>query len=639
MDLWQGTFVDFSAAASAGAIAAEMTKQWVSTYGTPPGESELRSWQRSLRALSDAIGRKGAGKMGVVVRAEETARLALPGVVLEYHLPLDTKRIDVVLTGNDGGGQARALLVELKQWSSVALEDGTSRNVVVRDREHLHPSDQVLGYSGYLTDYHEAFATGRIVADASVYCHELAPADAAPLRDARFSTQLEQAPLFVRGDEESFASHVRECVGYGDGKQVLREVVGGRFRPSQRVLDRLQKVLDGTESWQLLDEQRLAFNAILAEVERRQHPQQKQKQRPAVIVVRGGPGTGKTVIAVQLLAAANRRGWKAAHSTGGKAFTTALRSKFQGADGLFTWNMSLRNAAPQELDLLLVDEAHRVRETSDTRFTKSSERNRRSQCRELVDASKVTVFLLDEHQFVRPDEVGRTALLKQEAEAVKARYKEFDLAAQFRCGGCTEFTQWVDFLLGFADTPPKAGWTERYRIDFADAPEELDAWVAEARAANKSVRLLAGFCWPWSDSRDDGSLVEDVVIGSWRRPWNRKAKEKAYKPAQHPYTLWAETDEGIGQVGCIYSAQGFEFARVGVIWGADLVRRGGVWEAQPKSSFDKPVKQKGADTATLVRNAYRVLLTRGLEGLKLFIADPETRAFVKQRYAEARRAG
>jgi hypothetical protein len=130
-------------------------------------------------------------------------------------------------------------------------------------------------------------------------------------------------------------------------------------------------------------------------------------------LVRGGPGTGKTVIAVQLLADALREGFSAVHSTGGKAFTTAMRSKFAGASGLFVWNMSMRNATYQALDLLLVDEAHRIRETSDTRWTPRAQRAQRAQIDELLDASKVAVFFLDENQFMRPDEEGNSNLVRE----------------------------------------------------------------------------------------------------------------------------------------------------------------------------------------------------------------------------------
>lgn len=531
-----------------------------------------------------------------------------------------------MLTGRDASGSGSAIVLELKQWSNVDVEDEYATNILVGGEERVHPSQQALDYADWLTDYHSAFVASDLVALPAAYCHNLAAPFDVPLRDARFDGLLERSPLFTHGQEADLTDFVGAHLGRGSGLQILDALTGARFRPSKRVLENLEAVLECQEEWHLLDEQRLAFNAIYDEVRR-----QQARAGRAVIVVRGAPGTGKTVIAVQLLAASLRLGWKAAHSTGGKAFTTVLRSRFRGAQDLFLWNMNLRKAPSQGLDLLLVDEAHRVRETSDQRFTPRSERGRRSQTEELIDAAKVTVFLLDENQFVRPDEVGRSAVFLQEARRKGARVKQFDLAAQFRCGGCAEYVAWVDWLLGFSIEKPEP-WRERYRVELADTPEVLERLVAESRVAGESARLVAGFCWRWSDPAKTGDLVPDVVVGDWRRPWNRKAGSRPYKPAQHPYTRWAETEEGESQIGVIYSAQGFDFGRIGVIWGRDLIWRDGQWIAQPKESQDRPVRSS-PDMLRLVRNAYRVLLTRGLRGARILVLDEETRGYVESALA------
>lgn len=631
MDLWQGSLSQFVRQAESGSLSGDMTGQFVKHHRYPPGASEVRSWDNSLAALAAALRPLRRADLGVAIGSTsplEPAGLVVdaaspPGVALEYHLPLSGRRVDVMITGHDAQRQASAVVLELKQWSEVRLEDEHATNVLVADQEHVHPCEQASDYAEWLTDYHSAFTSGLLAAVPMAYCHQMrAPADAT-LRDPRFHDLLLHSPLFVGGQEAALADHVAARVGAGDGLRLLGHLAGAKFQPSRRVLDHLESVIEQRDEWHLLDEQRLAFNAILDEVRR-----QQARAGRAVVIVRGAPGTGKTVVAVQLLAAALRLGWKAAHSTGGKAFTTALRSKFKGADKLFVWNMGLRSAESQALDLLLVDEAHRVRETSDTRWTKSAERSRRTQTAELIDAAKVTVFLLDENQSVRPDEVGSSDLIRTHATDRRIRLREFDLALQFRCGGCAEYLAWVDGLLGFI-APQPAGWGERYTLELAAGTEDLDELLRDAKSAGESARLLAGFCWKWSDPRPDGSLVEDVVIGEWRRPWNRKAAEKAYKPAEHPYTLWAETEAGESQVGCIYSAQGFEFSRVGVIWGTDLVWRTDHWVAQKAESQDRPVKGSPR-MLDLVRNAYRVLLTRGLRGARVLVLDPETREHVRR---------
>lgn len=630
MDLWHGPLSDFVRNATSRALAPAMAAQWIAYHNDSPKTPEVRSWNNSLDALGEALRPLQELDLGVILRgdmAPVTGDMGLrgaPGVMLEYHLPLSGKRIDVLLTGRDAVGVPTALVLELKQWSKVDLEDDLATNVVMQGAEHAHPSEQAQAYARYLLSYHEAFSQGAIQAASAAYCHNLSPGSAGALRDPRFEPLLQRSPLFCGGEEDALRDTVVHFVGGGDGLTVLEKLSSGRFMPSQQVINSLHDVLEGNREWVLLDEQREAYNAVLDEI-RRSH----RHEGHSVVIVRGAPGTGKTVIAVQLLASCLQRKWSAAHATGGKAFTTVMRSTFKGADDLFIWNMHVRNAAYKGLDLLLVDEAHRVRETSDVRWTPKLERAQRSQTRELIDAANVTVFLLDENQFVRPDEVGSTATILEEARAVGARVKQFDLSAQFRCGGSTEYVDWVDWLLGFRDARP-APWGDRFDLHLVHDPRDLDAYMAEAAEDGHTARLIAGFCWPWSDPKPDDSLALDVEIGTWRRPWNRKAStKKRYKPADHPYTLWATTDEGLGQLGCIYSAQGFEFDRVGLIWGHDLVRRDGSWVAQKAHSHDRMVR--GAkEMQRLVRNAYRVLMTRGIKGARLLILDDETRDFVQR---------
>jgi hypothetical protein len=640
MDLWHGALSEFVHAATTGHLAREMSHRYAAYHKSVPKQGEYASWENSLAALASVLRPLAApfGR-GPRLRGDEALLAAdvgsrspqEPSVLLEYHLPLSDRRIDVLLTGYNALGEASCLVVELKQWSSAAVETSNpdTYNVDVRGKPHQHPCDQAQSYADFLNACQGAFTSGALQATAVAYCHNLSAPGARALRDARYHAAVEAAPLFARGEEDALLHHVRERVGYGDGAAVLRQITAAAFRPGKRVLESVEAVLKGDDQWVLLDEQRQAFHEILSSVRRAvaSRAQDGCHTQPTVIVVRGGPGTGKTVIAMELLAAALQFGWSAAHATGGKAFTTALRSKFKGADGIFIWNMATRHAPFKGLDLLLVDEAHRVRTSSKTRFTPKSDVSTRSQAEELIDAAKVTVFLLDENQFMRPDEIGTTATLKEAAAARSARVAEFDLVTQFRCGGATEYADWVDHLLHFTSTPPRP-WRASFRVDLLDAPEQLDAMLQRAQADGVTARVVAGFCWPWSDPEADGALPADVQIGDWRRPWNRKAGERTYKPADHPYTRWAETPEGVDQVGCIYSAQGFEFGRVAVIWGEDLVWRSGAWVAQRAHSHDKPVARSKDQMEVLVRNAYRVLLTRGMSACSLYVVDPETRAHV-----------
>jgi len=639
MDLWRGSLPRFVELAGSGRIAADMGSAFYGRHGSFPGVSETRSWENSLKALAQVLRDERLGGSAVAVRARglasgPTAGASLAadgfdgvGLSTEYHLPLDNRRVDVLFFGRDQTSRPRAVALELKQWSTCGIEDEFATNLLVDGSERLHPSRQALEYASWFTDYHSAFTAGDVVASSAAWCHNMTPAASAPMHASIFADLLDRSPLFVHGEESRLVAHLVEKVGNGGGMEVLARVAGGHFRPSAQVVETLKATLRSEREWHLLDEQRTAYDAILSEVRR-----QRARKGRSVVLVRGGPGTGKTVIAIQLLADTLRLGLVAAHTTGGKAFTTVLRSKFKGADKLFRWNMNFAHAPTGGMDLLLVDEAHRVRENANTRFTPKAKRSEKTQLEDLIDAAKVTVFFLDENQYVRPDEIGTTAAVEDTTRKLGVPLKTFDLAAQFRCGGCQDYVDWVDWLLGFSGTKPQ-GFRKRYDFDLASAPDELDHLMRDAVKKGRRARLLAGFCWPWSDPAPDGTLTHDVRIGTWSRPWNAKASEKkSYRPDNHPYTLWATTDAGLAEVGCIYSAQGFEFDRVGVVWGKDLVWRSGEWVAVKAESHDKAIKS-GSHMLRLVRNAYRVLLTRGIEGTRLLCLDEETRAHVAESLA------
>ncbi len=435
MELWHGDLPDFLNGARGPKLAASMAERYGKIYRRAPAP------ERNTPA--------GSGHSLRLQRSPTKRQTDDIGVLVEYHLPLSERRIDVMLFGRRHDGQPNSLLIELKRWDARRRSKTSSRSTSsTGDVEHVHPSQQALDYAGYLEDTHSEYSTGRLSIAACSYLHEMSP-DGTVLRDPRFAELLKRSPAFFSGDEASLATLLNAEVGHRDGVALMHDVRGGLFRPSRKLVEELDAVLRHDSEWHLLEEQRKAYNAIWAEVQRVRHHQKR-----SAVLVRGGPGTGKSVIAIQLLAEALRNGLSAVHSTGGKAFTLVMQGTFTGAHPLFVWNRSLRRAKPLELDLLLADEAHRIRETSDDRFTKMAERNRRTQIDELLDASKVSVFFLDEHQYMRPDEVGSSALVREATARRKIPLREYDLATQFRCGGSREYVDWVDNLLGFRAEAP-----------------------------------------------------------------------------------------------------------------------------------------------------------------------------------------
>jgi hypothetical protein len=307
----------------------------------------------------------------------------------------------------------------------------------------------------------------------------------------------------------------------------------------------------------------------------------------SVLIVTGGPGTGKSVIAAHLLVRlAQGDRYRVAHATGSKAFTTNLRALVPGSgSAVFRYfnNFRAHETPENALDVLICDEAHRIRKSSNDRYTPKARRSDLSQVEELIRAARVGVFLLDQRQNVRPDEIGTVEAIRAAAAKMGVPQRVVPLDAQFRCNGCSAYIEWVDRL--FSEGPqPVGGWLAAgdYDLRVFDRPAAMERALGERIAARHTGRLAAGFCWPWSDPNRDGTLVDDVIIDEWRKPWNEKAPEQRRKPGaaprpnRHPYYLWATQPDRVREVGCIYSAQGFEFDYCGIILGNDLVWREGI---------------------------------------------------------------
>jgi uncharacterized protein len=311
----------------------------------------------------------------------------------------------------------------------------------------------------------------------------------------------------------------------------------------------------------------------------------------------------------------------------------------QRAESIFKYFNNFTSAGPRDLDVIVCDEAHRIRETSLTRFTPRVVRDKaRRQIEELIDVAYVPVFLLDERQIVRPTEMGTPSAIRAAAEAAGCAVETVYLDGQYRCGGSEFFDDWVARLLGSGHEEPMA-WSqlvtrddESFVVRSAASPAELEAWLLDQRDRLKGTsRIAAGFCWKWSNpvgDRDNRVLVPDVKINGWERPWNAKEEERV--PDVPPAHLWASDDRGFGQVGCVYTAQGFEYDWAGVIFGPDFVRRDGRWVARPEHSHDGEVKRAApAQFQALTRNTYKILLTRGMRGVCVYSTDQETQEFLE----------
>ncbi|MFD4141000.1 DNA/RNA helicase domain-containing protein [Streptomyces sp. NPDC058572] len=607
--------------ASAKSIAAmaldsslflHLTEQFFHMHGYRPGASEVRSWERSIPALVNALDEAGLGNVEVM---------------LEYALPLNSKRADVVLAGvHPLTGEPSYVVVELKQWSQAIPDEDDPALCRIDAYAHpvLNPIEQVRRYCEYLVNFNGALAGHPERVAGVAFLHNATEFGVTGLREIEVD---DRGQLFTAERRGQFLDHLRTKLSdRHTGAAAADELLAGKPVPSKQLMAVAAEEVRDREQFVLLDEQQVAYRMVLNAVSKA-----KRSDHKAVVIVTGGPGTGKSVIALSLLGELYRQGVPALHATGSQSFTKTMR-KVAGArkrevQDLFKYFNSFMTAEKNTLDVLICDEAHRIRETSANRYTPASHRTGRPQIEELIDVARVPVFLLDEHQVVRPGELGTVAEIKAAAARKGFACHVVPLDSQFRCGGSDAYLRWVVRLLGL-EPGGSVGWEpdDRMQLLIADSPEEMEAFLEGRRAQGYGARMSAGYCWPWSKEPKPGDpLPADVVIGGWARPWNLRG-ERAISGAP-PSALWATDPAGFGQVGCVYTAQGFEYDWSGVIIGPDLVWRGGRWVTDRTASKD-PVFKKStpdADVDRLVRNTYKVLLTRGMVGTVVYSTDPETR--------------
>jgi uncharacterized protein len=620
-ELYWGTTSAFVERTKQNQIAERLRVAFFDHYGWNPPQSEVRSWQNSLKALSNAL---------------ELGRLDDHGLLLEFQLPLTSKRLDAMITGHDRDGRPGAVIVELKQWTDDVQPSKVDDMVLVqygtRAKEALHPSAQVGQYRQYLADAHESFHDGNVGLRACSFLHNFIHDDQSELLAPRHANVLGVYPLFAGDRVTELVQFLDDHLGDGRGLGVLRSVREGKYRPHKKLLDHTAAMIKGEPAYVLLDEQQVVFKTILAKV-----AEARDLDTKAVFVIRGGPGTGKSVIALNLVAELAANGYAVHHATGSAAFTNTVRKRVgTRASGMFKFFNSYLNAEDDTLDVLVCDEAHRIRKFSWDRFRKKDAVDPdRPQIDELLSVARVGVFFIDDMQAVKRDEIGNSDDIERLAETHGAEVNEFELEAQFRCGGSDGFVRWIESTLGIRRTAT-ALWTGDANFDFdiVDSPEDLDALIRSRAEEGHSARLVAGYCWPWSEPRDDGTLAPDVEVDGWSRPWNARPNVTGLAEGIPKSHYWASEPGGIDQVGCIYTAQGFEFDYAGVVFGNDLVyrpREG--WIGRRKYSYDGGLKRGTSeeDFTRLVKNTYRVLLSRGLKGCYVYFTDEKTRDFFESR--------
>jgi DUF2075 family protein len=577
---------------------------------------EVQSWKGSLSDVAKVLRDEG-----------------IPddiGVAIELHIPQSSKRIDVTLTGKDALGGKNAVLIELKQWQTASA---TAKDAMVITqlgkglRETIHPSYQAWSYATLLEGFNEAVYDGGISVKPCAYLHNYVQDGV--IDSDHYSGYLVKAPLFLKGsaERERLRTFIKRHIGSGNGKAVLNELANGRIRPSKALADALSGLLKAQPEFILIDDQKEIFEAVLATV------QSSFRERPRVVVIKGGPGTGKTVLAINLLVRLTALGLNGKYVSKNAAPRKVYEARLAGSmtrsrfGTMFSGSGNFYELESNKFDFLIVDEAHRLNEKSGL-YGNLGE----NQVMELINSSGCSIFFIDEDQRVTLSDIGSKQAIRKFALAKGATVEEYELASQFRCSGSNGYLAWLDHTLDVRSTANEMLETSEYEFKVFDTPEGLHAAIEEKNSANRA-RVVAGYCWPWKSRKD--SKAFDIVIGEkYSRRWNLETDG----------SLWIMAPESIEQVGCIHTCQGLEVDYIGVIIGPDLVVRDGAVLTRPekRARHDKSIrgyktrlKTEGlhvkAEVDLIIKNTYRTLMTRGMKGCYVFCADEETRSYFRQR--------
>lgn len=596
-------------------IEEVILERFKAATGRKVGPSELNSWRTSLGYMAKVLSDPGI--------PSDT------GVAIELHIPQTSKRIDFILTGRDTQGQKHIVLVELKQWQKA---EATGKDAIVNtfvgggQREVVHPSYQAWSYTTLLEGFNEAVYQGGIQVHPCAYLHNY-DRDGV-IDNSCYASYLSKAPLFLKGSEErtQLRAFIKDYIQVGDDKEVLLELANSPIRPSKALADSLTKLLDAQPEFVLIDDQKEINEAVLASA------RAASAEQPRVVIIEGGPGTGKTVLALHLLVQLTADGLRSQYVSKNAAPRKVYETKLVGSitrsrfSSLFSGSGSFIECEPNTYDMLVVDEAHRLNAKSGL-YGNLGE----NQIKELIGAAKCSVFFIDEDQRVTLSDIGSKQAIRDFAAAKGATVEEYALASQFRCSGSDGYLAWLDNTLEIRPTANELLTTEEYEFQVFDSPEALHMAI-EAKNTQNRARVVAGYCWPWRSKKDKDAY--DIEIGGYQRQWN----------LDQDGSLWIIAEKSVEQVGCIHTCQGLEVDYIGVIIGPDLIVRDGkvMTSAEHRDRHDKSIKGykklkkedsefalKEADL--IIKNTYRTLMTRGMKGCYLYCTDPETNTYFRSR--------
>ena len=580
------------------------------------GQSEYTSWRNSL-----------GNAMFHVVNNDMIPNDA--GIAIEYRVNGRRYRIDFLISGKNSAGKDSLSIIELKQWTEINFSDLQDH---VRTRlggglsDERHPSYQAWSYASHLKNFNEFIYETEVNVSASAYLHNCS--DRSVVGDSRYENFLREAPVFLKGDIHDLQKHIVSNICEGSGTDLLEQIDASSIRPSKQLAEVVSSMIKGNEEFVLLDDQKTVLETIINTTKKSLHGSKE------VIVVKGGPGTGKSVVAINAIARLTGMRLNSQYVTQNSAPRTVYAEKLGQSGGdqnhknLFSSAGSFLETSEDAFDALIVDESHRLNEKSG--FYKNLGVN---QIKEIIDASKTSVFFIDEAQKVTWADIGEISEIERFAKEAGASIQHLELKSQFRCSGSDDYLAWLDDALGVESNSDHFFSTSRFDFKIFDSVSEMRDVIFDKNKSNNKSRLVAGYCWDWVSKKDP--RLNDIVFPeeNFAMKWNLAS-----------YAMkWIIEKDSVNEIGCIHTCQGLECDYVGVIVGKDLIYRDGelTTDVTARAKTDGSLRgykkfresnEAEADVKVdeIIRNTYRTLMTRGMKGCYVYFEDKKTAEYFKK---------
>lgn len=617
MIVYSGLKSDFLTAVDRDSIAVEIEETIYQKMHRRTAQNEFRAWENSLEYMYK------------VLNDHEIPDNS--GVAIEYNIPQTSLRVDFIISGYDEKEKPNVIIIELKQWDKVDTVDGQDALVETFTggavRKVVHPSYQAWSYAAMIYDYNQNVQMGNIVLHPCAYMHNYRKTEPEKLENDQYREYVKDAPLFARGEVPKLRDFIKKSVKSGDNKKILYDIDNGKIKPSKSLQDAIKSMIEGNQEFIMLDEQKVVYEEILNKLRLCMSDHKKR-----TVIVKGGPGTGKTVVAINLLAKLTNEGVFVQYTSKNSAPRNVYAKKLTGhkkssINNMFKGSGTYVDVESNGIDVIICDEAHRLNEKSGV-FHNIGE----NQVKEIINASLCSVFFIDESQRVTLSDIGSVAEIQKWAKKMKSEVIEMELVSQFRCNGSDGYLAWLDNVLEIRNTANYDMKDVNYDIRIMDSPNEIRDLIIERNKIHNQSRILAGYCWAWLKEGQNNTNVHDIKIDDFEMSWNLGNT-----------TTFAIDENSVNEVGCIHTSQGLEFDYAGVIIGDDMRYENGhvVTDFTKRAKTDQSLKGikklykadpkkalKEADE--IIKNTYRTLMTRGMKGCYVYCTDKKLAEHLKE---------